>query len=251
MKFQLASGICSKRWNWLAPAMLPSTSSRPNAAVAAATAPKQSSRRVRSKRPPSIFPPAAAIASDVRARPASSMSAPNTSAPSLASRIAVARPIPDAAPVISATLPPKRPMPSPPACVWRRARAGWYRPRRRDGRLPPVQRRDLRRPVPDLQAAARRIATPLPRRVRLLVRVALRGRVGARAGPAQPHLEVRHHLDPPGHQADADLAEPLGPRSTAARPGALVFQPAVQARRRGRARAEGARVRARGYLRGA
>ena len=160
--------------------------------------------------------------------------------------------------MISATLPSKRPSFLLPdarssarfaareTCAPARGRADGTVPWRRDGRLPPVQRRDLRRSVSDLQAAARRVAGPLPRRVRLLVRVALRGRLEPRAGPAQPDLEVRHDLHPSRHQADADLAESLGPGSAPARARALVLQPAVQARRGRGARAARARVRARG-----
>ena len=50
-------------------------------------------------------PPAAAIASATRMAPASFTSATTTLAPSAASRRAVASPMPDAAPVTTATLP--------------------------------------------------------------------------------------------------------------------------------------------------
>src|SRR4051812_17287069 len=87
------------------PATLPSTSSRPNRSTHACTATSHSSGSLRSARNVST---AAGDVDFVSARPAASTSAANTDAPSPARRRVTARPMPDAAPVTSATLPSKR-----------------------------------------------------------------------------------------------------------------------------------------------
>src|SRR5215475_444637 len=69
------------------------------------TAPSTSGSRVTSVRAKRALPPAAAIFCTVSRPPASSRSQTSTRAPSLAKSSAVARPIPDAAPVTSALFP--------------------------------------------------------------------------------------------------------------------------------------------------
>ena len=92
------------------PAMLSSTSSRPNAATACSTASWQAARVRKSTRAVSILPPSRWISRAVSANPTSLMSTPKTNAPSAANSTADARPIPEAAPVTNTALPSKRPI---------------------------------------------------------------------------------------------------------------------------------------------
>jgi len=80
-------------------------SNPPNVFLANANMLSMSADRVTSTRTAAARPPAFSIAATVSADPASFTSATTIAAPSLASRCAVARPIPDPAPVIIATLP--------------------------------------------------------------------------------------------------------------------------------------------------
>ena len=97
----VTSGTC---WLLATPAMLPKTSRRPWSATTCSTAAWQAARSATSQTIEPIDPAASAVPT----RPASSMSRPTTVAPSAARRIAVARPMPEAAPVRAATLPSNR-----------------------------------------------------------------------------------------------------------------------------------------------
>src|SRR5262245_53146631 len=92
-----------------APPALPwNTSSRPKARSAASTRPSSTPRAVTSPGQARASPPRAPISATSVASPASSRSLATTRAPSSAKRSAVARPMPEAAPVIAATLPASR-----------------------------------------------------------------------------------------------------------------------------------------------
>ncbi len=105
------SWLCSKR---RMPALFTRTSSRPASSVAAATArgavaasPTSPARATMPAEAAAPFP----MASTASASASSSRSTATTVAPSSTSRCAVARPMPDAAPVTMATRPSKRCIP--------------------------------------------------------------------------------------------------------------------------------------------
>ena len=93
----------SSRWEM--PALLNSTSRRPNASSAPAIIRRQSRASETSARAKMARPPVSAIMAAVSEPAQSSMSTAATAAPSRAKRSAVWRPIPLPAPVISADFP--------------------------------------------------------------------------------------------------------------------------------------------------
>src|SRR3984957_17467552 len=89
----------------LTPALLYSTSTRPNSLVTWANAPSTWAGSARAAPPASALPPASAISPAVSLTAWVAMSTSATDAPSRANSTAAARPIPDPAPVTTATLP--------------------------------------------------------------------------------------------------------------------------------------------------
>jgi hypothetical protein len=90
------------------PALFTNTSSRPCALTAAAIRLSTSAESETSARTAVACPPASAMAATVPAAALASMSPTTAVAPSVASRVAMARPIPAPAPVTTATIPSKR-----------------------------------------------------------------------------------------------------------------------------------------------
>jgi len=87
------------------PALLTSTSIRPHRSIAVRMIPSASSRTVTSARTGIAVPPCCAISSAITPRRSSRRAAITTEAPSRAILLASAAPMPDEAPVITATLP--------------------------------------------------------------------------------------------------------------------------------------------------
>ncbi len=108
IRLQSSSLTEGTSWKRSTPATFPSTSSLPNAAMAASTAARHCAGLVMSKRVVRILPPADDTSFSVSASAASLTSTPNTAAPSDAKRWQAARPMPDAAPVIRTTFPSNR-----------------------------------------------------------------------------------------------------------------------------------------------
>ncbi len=92
------------------PALLNRMSSPSNSSTVSRTARRQSAAWLTSQRIKMACPPSSLIVWTTLSPPTSSRSAMATAAPSRANRVAVARPIPDAPPVISARFPAKFPM---------------------------------------------------------------------------------------------------------------------------------------------
>ena len=112
--FRVSSQSCSSR-SVATPsrtrmALLCTMSTRPNASSVRANMPMTSSRAATSVRTKTASPPAACISPATCRPPASSTSAMQTEAPSRARTSAVARPMPEAAPVTMAAVPATLPV---------------------------------------------------------------------------------------------------------------------------------------------
>src|SRR5579863_8944137 len=116
MRRSQATSSSSATANPLAPtpALLKATCSRPNAASARSTMPRQSASRLTSAATASASPPSPSIIATVALASASFRSTTTTRPPSLAKSWAVARPIPEPAPVTRMLRSTKRPVMPPP-----------------------------------------------------------------------------------------------------------------------------------------
>src|SRR5262245_30210255 len=230
------------------PALLTAQSSRPKAESAAPTAAATSASEATSMRAKRAEPPAASISATAARPPPSSMSQTSTRAPSRARRLAVARPMPDAAPVTSADFP----CTSPPdgtrggysgAPEKSPSKPGAFAIRRRGGAL---ARRDTgsavvlrgRRPVPRVG----RGPPPLPRREHERARRAERARPRPRASRGRA-ARLRELLLGDQRPRDGPLHGPDHARHGRA-PARAVPEPRLAGLPRRRPRALGARARA-------
>src|SRR5580704_1162145 len=107
---QVRGGVSCSTPAALMPALATSTSIRPKSATAAPAARSRSSGRVTSAWMSAPRPPAMRISSAVRAAAAPSMSMASTDAPSAANRVAIARPMPEPAPVTRQAFASSRPL---------------------------------------------------------------------------------------------------------------------------------------------
>src|SRR4026209_117059 len=110
VKSQSAAVISQMRALRLPPTLLTRMSRRPHPATPGSGRRAAGSSSVTSPTVDTVSPPTCAIPATARSRPAASMSPSTTRAPSPASRSAIARPSPLAAPVTTATLPSTRPI---------------------------------------------------------------------------------------------------------------------------------------------
>src|SRR5580698_1428037 len=107
---QVRGGVSCSTPAALMPALATSTSIRPKSATAAPAARSRSSARVTSAWTSTPRPPPERISSAVRAAAAPSMSRASTDAPSAANLVAIARPMPEPAPVTKQAFPSSRPL---------------------------------------------------------------------------------------------------------------------------------------------
>ena len=109
---QTSSVVSGAEAACITPALAYSTLTDPNALSAATISSRTSSGSVTSQGTKTASPPAPWISSTTSLPSASRRDAATTFAPSAANRMAPARPSPDVAPVITATLPVSRPVPA-------------------------------------------------------------------------------------------------------------------------------------------
>src|SRR6266511_204856 len=99
----------------ITPALAYSTCTAPQVRSAVAISASTSSGLVTSQKTKTAVPPCSSISRTTRLPSSSRLEETTTLAPSAANRIAPARPMPELAPVMTATLPARRPAPTPPA----------------------------------------------------------------------------------------------------------------------------------------